>query len=65
MTIDPYVDPAGGVLLNKLGITNAETLQQVVAEDNISAAVAAHQGNLEPLRRILGGITKSADIATG
>lgn len=32
----------------------------VDAEDNISAAVAAHKGDLEPLQRILRAITKTA-----
>jgi cell filamentation protein len=36
MTVDPYVDPATGVLSNKLGITDAGLLQQAVAD--ISAA---------------------------
>ena len=36
MTLDPYMDPTTGALINKLGITDAETLWQVVAD--ISAA---------------------------
>ncbi|HZM81304.1 MAG TPA: Fic family protein [Candidatus Limnocylindrales bacterium] len=36
MTLDRYVDPTTGVLLNRLGITDAEKLRQVVAD--ISAA---------------------------
>ena len=36
MTLDPYVDPSTAVLVNKLGITDAEKLRQVVAD--ISAA---------------------------
>ena len=36
MSVDPYLDPETGVLSNKLGITDAEFLQQVAAD--ISAA---------------------------
>lgn len=36
MTVDPYLDPSTGVLINKLGIIDAERLQQVAAD--ISAA---------------------------
>jgi fido (protein-threonine AMPylation protein) len=36
MSLDPYVDPATGVLLNRLGITDADSLWQAVAD--ISAA---------------------------
>ncbi|HCT76763.1 MAG TPA: cell filamentation protein Fic [Micromonosporaceae bacterium] len=36
MTVDPYVDPRTGVLINKLGIADADQLQQAVAD--VSAA---------------------------
>lgn len=36
MTFDPYVDPSTGVLINKLGITDADRLRQATAD--ISAA---------------------------
>ncbi|MGE5829954.1 MAG: Fic/DOC family protein [Micromonosporaceae bacterium] len=32
MTGDPYVDPATGLLANKLGITDTETLNQAIAD---------------------------------
>lgn len=32
MSVDPYLDPATGVLSNKLGITDAEVLQQAAAD---------------------------------
>jgi cell filamentation protein len=36
MTLDPYIDQTTGVLINKLGIADAEKLRKVVAD--ISAA---------------------------
>lgn len=42
MDVDPYIDPATGLLLNRLGITNADQLRR--AEANLSQAALSELG---------------------
>jgi fido (protein-threonine AMPylation protein) len=96
MTGDPYLDPETGVLLNKLGITEAENCvkrsptsrrpawtswpgngrtarafvrqlaadagyrldwSRIDANENVAAAIAAHNGDLQPMRALRAKLT--------